>query len=97
MLFGALAGRVAGAVGTGLAGAVAYDGIKRFARSDAAREGAVWIASVGLRGVRAAETGTEHARLGVADIVSEARERIGEQSPAPGGDAGEQAGSGHQH
>lgn len=94
MVFGALAGRVVGAVGTGLVGAAAYDGLKRVLRSSSAREGAVWATSVGLRGVRAAETGSEQVRLTVGDIVSEARERLGEQAPAPGG---EQAEAGHEH
>jgi hypothetical protein len=37
-----------------------------------------------LRGFRAAEAGAEKARLAAGDIVSEARERNGEQAPAPG-------------
>ncbi|GAA4835767.1 DUF1490 family protein [Saccharopolyspora rosea] len=84
MVLGAVVGRVAGVVGTGLAGAVAYDGIKRFVRSGGARRGAVAVTAWGLRGIRAAETGTEQARLTLADVVSEARERIGEQTPPPG-------------
>ena len=85
--------RAAKVVATGLAGAVVYDGMKRFARSGAVRgvtvTGAVW----GLRGVRAAESGAEKTRLAAGDIVSEARERIGEQAPAPG----TVNGHGHEH
>ena len=83
-MLGALVGKAAGLVASGLAGAVAYDGVKHVARSGAARTAAVAVTSWGLLGARAAETGAERARLATADIVSEARERIGEQSPAPG-------------
>ena len=71
-------------VGTGLAGAVAYDGVKRVVRSGAIRGATVTGTVLGLRGVRAAESGAEKARLVAGDILSEARERIGEQAPAPG-------------
>jgi hypothetical protein len=47
-------------------------------------EAAVTTAAWGLRGVRKAEEGAESARLTVADVVAEARERIGEQAPPPG-------------
>lgn len=90
-MFAAVAGKAVGLVASGLAGAVAYDGVKRVARSGAARETAVTMTTWGLRGARAAETGAEKARLATADIVSEARGRIGEQTPAPG------SGNGHGH
>jgi hypothetical protein len=77
----------------GLAGAIAYDGVKRIGRTGVIRgatvAGTVW----GLRGFRAAEAGAEKARLVAGDIVSEARERIGEQAPAPG----TVHGHGHEH
>ncbi len=91
---GAVVGRLAAVVGTGLAGAVAYDGLKRFARSSAARNGAVSVTALGLRGARAAESGTEQVRLTMGDLVAEARERLGEQAPAPG-ESAEQ--SDHEH
>lgn len=91
-MLGAMVGRAAGLLATGVAGAAAYDGVKRFARSGAVRGAAVTVTSWGLLGARAAETGAERARLAGADIVSEARERIGEQTPPPGG-----AGDGHDH
>ncbi|GAA1402656.1 DUF1490 family protein [Pseudonocardia kongjuensis] len=90
-MFGAVLGKAAGLVVTGLAGAVTYDGVKRVARSGAVREAAVTATAWGLRGARAAETGAERARLATADIVSEARGRIGEEAPAPG------SGHGHTH
>lgn len=94
-MLGALVGRAAGLVASGLAGAVAYDGVKRVAQSGAARNAAVTVTSWGLLGARAAETGAERARLATADIVSEARERIGEQAPAPG--AASAGGHDHDH
>lgn len=80
-------------VATGVVGAVAYDGVKRVARSGVVRGAAVTVTTWGLRGVRAAETGAEQARLTIGDVVSEARARLGEQAPVPGatGDHG------HEH
>jgi hypothetical protein len=86
-MLGGLVGKAAGLVASGLVGAAAYDGVKRFVRSDALRGAAVTVTALGLRGARAAEAGAERARLATADIVSEARERIGEQTPPPGAPA----------
>ncbi|MCU1662677.1 MAG: hypothetical protein JWR58_2742 [Pseudonocardia sp.] len=83
-MIGGFVGRAAALVASGVVGAVAYDGIKRLARSNALHGAAVAATSCALRGARVAETGAEKARLTTADIVSEARERIGEQTPAPG-------------
>jgi hypothetical protein len=80
-------------VATGLAGAAAYDGVKRVVRSGAIRSATVTGTVWGLRGVRATEAGAEKARLVAGDIVSEARDRIGEQAPAPG----TVNGHGHEH
>jgi hypothetical protein len=91
MVFGAFVGKAASLVATGFAGAVAYEGAKKVVGSDVVRGTAVAVTALGLRGSRAVETGAEKARLATADIVAEAREKIGEQSPAPG------AGSGHGH
>lgn len=84
-MLGVFVGKAAGMVVTGLAGAVAYDGAKRLVRPDVVRRAAVTVTSWGLRGARAAETGAEKARLAAADVVSEAREKIGEQSLPPAG------------
>jgi tRNA G26 N,N-dimethylase Trm1 len=67
--------------------------VKRIARSDAVRNATVALTAWGLRGVRAAETGAEKVRLATADIVSEARAKIGEEAPAPATSNGH----GHQH
>jgi hypothetical protein len=88
-----IAGRAVGLVVTGLAGAAAYDGVKRIARSGAFRSATVSVTAWGLKGARAAETGAEKVRLATADIVSEARGRAGEQAPVPGTPAGH----GHEH
>lgn len=76
--------KTARVVGTGLAGAVAYDAVKRFARSGAVRGATVTGTVWGLRGLRAAETSAEKTRLAAGDIISEARARVGEEAPAPG-------------
>ncbi|MFC5993923.1 DUF1490 family protein [Pseudonocardia hispaniensis] len=91
MVLGGVVAKAAGLVGSGLVGAAAYDGVKRIARSGVVRSAAVTVTSWGLRGARAAETGAERARLMSADIVSEARARIGEEAPVPG------ASTGHDH
>jgi hypothetical protein len=86
-MLGAFVGKAAGMLATGVVGAAAYDGVKRFVRRDALHAAAVTVTSWGLRGARAAEAGAERARLTTADIVSEARERIGEQTSPPGAPA----------
>jgi hypothetical protein len=91
-MLGGFVGKAAGVLATGVVGAAAFDGVKRLVRSDTLRGAAVTVTSWGLRGARAAEAGAERARLTTADIVSEARERIGEQSPPPGA-----AARGHNH
>jgi chaperone-like protein len=87
MVVGGIAAKAAGMVVSGVAGVV-VDGAKRLVRARVAHEAAVRMTLWGLRGVRAAETGVEMVRLTTADIVSEARERIGEQplppNPTPG-------------
>jgi hypothetical protein len=83
MVFSAIVGRAAQLVATGLAGAVAYDGLKKALQSKALHDAAVTVTAVGLRGVRVVEIGAEKARLTAADIVSEARDRIGEQAAPP--------------
>jgi hypothetical protein len=46
-------------------------------------ETAVSSATLGLRGTRMAEEAAESARLKIADVMAEARERIGEEAPTP--------------
>jgi hypothetical protein len=95
VIVGAIVGKAAGLVATGLAGAVALEGVKKVAQSGLVHNTAVAVTSWGLRGARAAEVGAERARLTASDIVSEARERIGEQTPPPASGAG--ADHAHEH
>jgi hypothetical protein len=92
MVYGLIV-KAAQVVATGLVGAVAYDKAKQAVRSSTLRSATVTGTAWGLRGVRAAETSAEKARLATADIVSEARARIGEVTPAPG----TVNGHGHEH
>lgn len=86
-MLGGLIGKSAGLLASGVVGAAAYDGVKRLLRSNMLHSAAVGATAWGLRGARVVETGAEKARLATADVVSEARERIGEQSPPPGAGA----------
>ncbi|MGU3502303.1 DUF1490 family protein [Mycobacterium sp. C31M] len=83
MVLHAFLAKAAATVITGMAGAVAYDGVKRAAAKAPIREASVTATAWALRGVRKAEEGAESARLTVADVVAEARERIGEEVPPP--------------
>ncbi len=93
MVLGVFAAKAASLVATGIAGAMALEGVKKVVGSNVLRGTAVAVTALGLRGARAAETGAEKARLATADIVAEARDKIGEQAPVPGGPAGH----GHDH
>lgn len=79
-----LLAKVASTVVTGAVGAAAYDVFRRAVAKAPVHEAAVTTTEWGLRGVRSAEKGAESARLRVADVVSEARGRLGEESPPPG-------------
>lgn len=61
----------------------AYEILKKAAAKAPLRQTAVSAAALGLRGTRKAEEAAESARLKVADVMAEARERIGEESPTP--------------
>ncbi len=78
-----LLAKVAATVVTGAVGAAAYDLLCRAAAKAPVHEAAVTAAEWGLRGVRKAEETAESTRLAVADVVAEARERVGEEVPPP--------------
>lgn len=80
--YGLLA-KAASAVLTGLAGVSAYELLRKALDKAPMHETAVTATEWGLRGTRRAEELAESARLKVADVVAEARERIGEEVPAP--------------
>ncbi len=90
-VWGVLLGRAAGAVATGVAGVAVVEGVRKLGSGRTVHDAAVAVTAFGLRGVRAAEAGAERVRLGTADVVAEARERNGEQAPAP------DAASAHDH
>jgi hypothetical protein len=82
--WGPLAARAVGAVASGVAGVAVVEGVKKLSGGRAVHESAVAVTTLGLRAARAAETGAERVRLNTADVVAEARERIGEQATPPG-------------
>ncbi|SOJ53771.1 hypothetical protein MSIMFB_01269 [Mycobacterium simulans] len=75
--------KAASTVVTGVVGVTAYEVLKKAAAKAPLRETAVGAAELGLRGTRRAETAAESARLKIADVMAEARERIGEEAPTP--------------
>ena len=83
MVFGGFLAKAASTVVTGAVGVAAYEGLKKVVAKAPVREAAVTTTAWGLRGARRAEEGAESARLRIADVVAEARERIGEEAPPP--------------
>lgn len=83
MVLGAFLAKAASTVVTGAVGVAAYQGVRKAVAKAPIREASVTATAWALRGVRKAEEGAESARLQVADVVAEARERIGEESPPP--------------
>ena len=84
--------KAASTVVTGAVGVAAYNGVRKALAKAPLREASVSATALALRGARKAEEGAESARLKVADVVAEARERIGEESPPPA-----VSDSGHDH
>jgi len=84
MVVQGLLGKAAGTVVTGLVGVSAYE-IVRKALAKAPLHGAAAVTATewGLRGTRRAEEAAESARLKLADVVAEARERVGEEAQPP--------------
>ncbi len=68
---------------TGLVGVTAYEALRKAMARAPLHETAVSAAELGLRGTRKAEEAAESARLKLADVMAEARERIGEEAPTP--------------
>src|SRR6202007_232425 len=81
-VYGLLA-KAAGTVFTGLVGVTAYEVVRKAMAKAPLHETAVSAAELGLRGTRKAEEAAESARLKIADVMAEARERIGEEAPTP--------------
>jgi lysozyme family protein len=68
---------------TGLVGVTAYEALRKVVAKAPLHETAVSAAELGLRGTRKAEEAAESARLKIADVMAEARERVGEEAPTP--------------
>lgn len=68
---------------TGLVGVSAYELLRKAFNGAPLHKSAVIATEWGLRGTRRAEEAAESARLRLADVVAEARDRIGEEVPAP--------------
>ncbi|ULN47117.1 DUF1490 family protein [Mycolicibacterium goodii] len=89
MVWHGLLVKAATTVVTGAVGVAAYEGLRKAVAKAPVREAAVATTALALRGARKAEVEAESARLKVADVMAEARERIGEEVPPPAaGDAG---------
>jgi lysozyme family protein len=79
----ALLAKAAATVFTGLVGVTAYEAVRKALAKAPLHETAVSAAELSLRGTRKAEEAAESARLKIADVMAEARERIGEEAPTP--------------
>lgn len=75
--------KAASTVFTGLVGVSAYEVVRRALQKAPLHEAAVTATEWSLRGTRRAEEVAESARLKVADVVAEARERVGEEATPP--------------
>lgn len=87
-----LLAKAATTVVTGAIGVAAYEGLRKAVAKAPVREAAVNTTAWALRGARKAEEGAEAARLKAADVMAEARERVGEEVPPPA-----VADGGHSH
>lgn len=84
--------KAASTVVTGVVGVTAYEALRKSIAKLPTHEASVTTAAWALRGARKAEETAENARLKVADVMAEARERIGEEVPPPA-----VAETGHDH
>jgi lysozyme family protein len=82
MLHGVLA-KAAATVVTGAVGVGAYEALRKAVAKAPIREASVTAAAWALRGTRKAEETAEVARLKIADVMAEARERVGEEVAPP--------------
>jgi hypothetical protein len=83
MLVHGLLAKAAGTVVTGLIGVTAYEALRKAVGTARVHNAAVTATEWSLRGTRRAEEAAESARLKLADVVAEARERIGEEASPP--------------
>jgi Protein of unknown function (DUF1490) len=83
MLVHGLLGKAAGTMVTGLVGVSAYELARKALAKAPLHNAAVTATEWGLRGTRRAEEAAESARLKLADVMAEARERVGEEAQPP--------------
>lgn len=83
MVLHGLLSRAATTLATGLVGVAAYEATRKAVAKAPIHEASVTAATWALRGARKAEESAETARLKIADVMAEARERIGEEVPPP--------------
>src|ERR1700734_4383236 len=83
MVVQGLLGKAAGTVVTGLVGVSAYEVLRKALGKAPLHDAAATATEWSLRGTRRAEEAAESARLKLADVVAEARERIGEEAQPP--------------
>jgi len=83
MVLTGLLSRAATTVATGLVGVAAYEATRKAVAKAHIHDASVTAATWALRGARKAEESAETARLKIADVMAEARERIGEEVSPP--------------
>ena len=83
MVLHGLLAKAATTVATGVVGVAAYEAIRKAVAKAPIHEASVTTATWALRGARKAEESAETARLKIADVMAEARERIGEEVSPP--------------
>ena len=83
MILSGFLAKAASTVVTGAVGVAAYELARKALAKAPVHEAAVVTTAAALRGARKAEEGAESARLKVADVVAEAKERIGEEVAPP--------------
>ncbi|MEE3754835.1 DUF1490 family protein [Mycobacterium intracellulare] len=75
--------KATGTVFTGLVGVSAYEALRKAVGKAPVHRAAVTATEWGMRGTRRAEVAAETARLKVADVVAEARDRISDDASLP--------------
>jgi Protein of unknown function (DUF1490) len=83
MVWQGVLAKAAPTVITGVVGMIAYEGLRKVAEKNPVRAASVSVTAWGLRVAREAEESAARARLAVADVVAEAAERIGDDTPPP--------------
>lgn len=83
MILSGFLAKAASTVVTGAVGVAAYELARKTVAKAPVHEAALVTTAAALKGARKAEASAESARLKVADVVAEAKERIGEEVAPP--------------